>query len=633
MKLFLIASILAFLGHKDAQSFNDHRGIKFHPNQTVTDSNEIQVRFLTPQLVVKIDEGHYFIDFGKDAFGTLVLRLKSLQKGAITIHLGEKLAGPNAIDKNPGGTIRYQEVQLSNLPMNNTFTLKLSPIRRNSNPPAVLLPDSFGVIMPFRYCEIENLKIPIEDIVVQQKVYNYRFNDKNSSFTSSDTILNKVWDLGKYTIKATSFAGVYIDGDRERIPYEADAYINQLGHYAVDNEYGIARRTNEYFMNNPTWPTEWILHTVMLFYQDFLYTGNLAPLSKHYEALKYKTLIELEREDGLISSKSPKLTDEFMVHLGFKNVKKRLQDIVDWPAAQSGVPGLADTKGERDGYDMVDVNTVVNAFHYTNLKMMAEIAGYLGKKEDAAFFKNKSVLVMNSFNDKMINKEKGIYIDGENSTHSSLHANMFPLAFGMVPDKYQKSVSSFIESRGMACSVYGAQFLLEALYKQGEANYALNLMTATSDRSWWNMMRSGSTMTLEAWDLKYKPNLDWNHAWGTAPVNIITRYLWGIKPVQPGFAAVQIKPQPGNLKFSKIKVPTIKGPINAEFRQISSIEEIYTIELPKNMKGEFVLPVNSSIELANDMRVKSQNGSIVLKSGRNKLVIKHYTSGTKYYKY
>lgn len=185
----------------------------------------------------------------------------------------------------------------------------------------------------------------------------------------------------------------------------------------------------------------------------------------------------------------------------------------------------------------------------------------------------------------------------------------------------------------MACSVYGAQFLLEALYKQGEANYALNLMTATSDRSWWNMMRSGSTITLEAWDLKYKPNLDWNHAWGTAPVNIITRYLWGIKPVQPGFAAVQIKPQPGNLKFSKIKVPTIKGPINAEFRQISSIEEIYTIELPKNMKGEFVLPVNSSIELANDMRVKSQNGSIVLKSGRNKLVIKHYTSGTKYYKY
>ena len=59
-------------------------------------------------------------------------------------------------------------------------------------------------------------------------------DDFSSEFTSSDTILNQIWDLCKYTIKATSFAGLYIDGDRERIPYEADAIINQLSHYCVD---------------------------------------------------------------------------------------------------------------------------------------------------------------------------------------------------------------------------------------------------------------------------------------------------------------------------------------------------------------------------------------------------------------
>jgi hypothetical protein len=32
---------------------------------------------------------------------------------------------------------------------------------------------------------------------------------------------------------------IYVDGDRERIPYEADAYINMLSHYAVDSEYSI----------------------------------------------------------------------------------------------------------------------------------------------------------------------------------------------------------------------------------------------------------------------------------------------------------------------------------------------------------------------------------------------------------
>ena len=34
------------------------------------------------------------------------------------------------------------------------------------------------------------------------------------------------------------------------------------------------------------------------------------------------------------------------------------------------------------------------------------------------------------------------------------------------------------------------------------------------------MIEVGSTMTLEAWDAKYKPNLTWNHAWGAAPANI-----------------------------------------------------------------------------------------------------------------
>ena len=41
------------------------------------------------------------------------------------------------------------------------------------------------------------------------------------------------------------------------------------------------------------------------------------------------------------------------------------------------------------------------------------------------------------------NKEKGIYTDGEVSQHSSLHANMFPLAFDIVPIEFKNSVVEF----------------------------------------------------------------------------------------------------------------------------------------------------------------------------------------------
>ena len=594
------------------------------PKSPSIEENQFQSALLNPWRIVKVAENHYFIDFGKDAFGTVVLTMKSSQTDTLIVHLGEKTTNSNHIDRNPGGTIRYQKVVLTDIPAKKEYQVKLTPDKRNTNPPAIALPDSFGVIMPFRYCELENLKVPIDEIVIKQKVYNYRFNDKSSAFVCSDTILNKVWDLCKYTIKATSFCGVYIDGDRERIPYEADAYINQLSHYSVDDEYSMARRTNEYFIDHPTWPTEWILHTVFLFYNDFLYTGDLEPISRNYEALKAKTLIDLEREDGLISSKSEKLTDHVMKTIGFKDSTQRLRDIVDWPPSQSDAAwmNLPNKDGERDGYEMAKVNTVVNSFHYLNLKFMAEIAGYLRKKDDSLFFHQKSVRVKEAINQKLFDQTKGIYVDGENSKHSSIHANMFPLAFGIVPSENLKSVVSYIKSRGMACSVYGAQYLLEGLYLNGEADYALDLMSSTSDRSWWNMIKVGSTMALEAWDMKYKPNSDWNHSWGAAPANIITRCMWGIRPIQPGFAFVQIKPQLGRLTSGKIKVPTLKGAIIAEYLKIDNQYSSFIIELPKGMKGEFVLPQGNQVKITvNKKQVKLINGHAILNPGLNRIEI------------
>ena len=614
MKLFLITSLVALLAF-DLPIKADASA----KNNTLTDSTKIQVSYLRPARIVRVKEGHYFIDFGKDAFGTLAFTFKSAQKDSLKIRLGEKLASVNSIDRKPGGTIRYQQVSIASPPVGAQFALKLPRDKRNTSGQAILLPESFGVIMPFRYCEIENLKIPIEDLLVLQKVYNYTFNDSNSSFSSSDSILDQVWEMGKHTIKATSFAGLYIDGDRERIPYEADAYINQLSHYSVDNQYGISTATNDYFMSHPTWPTEWILHTVLLFYQDYMHTGNIEPLKKHYEGLKYKTLVDLEREDGLITVKSPKMTDDFMRKLGFTDVSKKLQDIVDWPAAQMFPNGNTSAMGERDAYEMVDVNTVVNAFHYKNMELMAIIADRLGKKEDAAFFARKAQLVKNSINEKLFDKARGVYLDGEGSSHAALHANMFPLAFGLVPEQYQQSVTTFVKSRGMACSVYGAQFLLEALYLQGESEYALKLMTSTSDRSWYNMIRLGSTMALEGWDLKYKSNLDWNHAWGTAPVNIVSRHLWGITPSAAGFETVLIKPQQAALTQSKIKLPTAKGIITGEYRRTTATEAVYKIVLPRLMTGSFILPRESTLIKSAQ---KEKNRTVALRSGTNEISVK-----------
>lgn len=601
--------------YSNIQSFNTGNFKEYTTTKNIFMSNLIE-----PKRVKKINDSHYFIDFGIDAFGTLLFRnIKSTSSDTLIIHLGEKAIG-DGVDKDPDGSIRYQKVKLPINRETTEYLLSLPQNKRNTSGAAILLPDSMGVVMPFRYCEIENSNIQLSKANIRQKVFTYYFDDNESYFESSDTILNQVWELCKYSIKATSFTGLYVDGDRERIPYEADAYINQLGHYYIDREYSMARRTNEYFIDHPTWPTEWVLHTVPMFYNDYMFTGNLESARHYYDDLKHKTLIDLEREDGLISSK--KITDEIMKKLGFTNPKARLKDIVDWPPGQKDTGWkLATPEGERDGYEFTPINTVVNSFHYQNLKLMAKLSEQLGNSEDSEFFKQQAEKVKNSINEKLLDKQKGIYIDGETSRHSSLHANMFPLAFGIVPDEYKESVVRFIKSRGMACSVYGSQYLLEGLYKAEEADYAYSLLTAMHDRSWWNMIRSGSTITMEAWDIKYKPNADWNHAWGAAPANVIPGMMWGIKPVEPGFSKVEIKPQLSKLKFSKVIVPTIRGKIIAEYTNDGDSQE-YLITIPGNMECNFVSVNKSKNIFLNGEKIISSDRIINLLPGKNEIILK-----------
>lgn len=588
------------------------------PTGHITTPNSFQIDRIKPNLFEKRGDT-YFMDFGKAAFATIDFTYNAKTDHILTFRIGEQLEGKN-INRNPpeNSHIRYQEIEVPVKAGQTEYQLPVKVNKRNTLPGKALpLPEGFPVLMPFRYAEVDGAQETLEAKNFTQLAYHSYWEEDASSFTSSNDILNQVWDICKYSIKATTFNGLYVDGDRERIPYEADAYLNQLSHYTTDREYAIARQTIEYFMEHPTWPTEWQQHVALMFYADYMYTGNTELIEKYYEPLKYKTLYELAREDGLITS--TKMTPELMANLGFpKDMKETFRDIVDWPSAGWG--GDPSNKGERDGYVFKDYNTVVNSFYYQNMKIMAEFATVLGKTQEALDFKLRALKVKKSFNEKLFDPERGVYIDGIGTDHASLHANMMPLAFNMVPDEHIESVGKFVKSRGMACSVYGSQYLMDGLYNAGMADYALALLTDTSDRSWYNMIRIGSTITLEAWDLKYKNNLDWNHAWGAVPANAIPRGLWGIQPKIPGFGIATIKPQMGDLKNSTIEVPTIKGTIKADYAYKNPRLQVFTIEIPANMVAEFEIAPSPGKELLhNGKKVAAAFGSVRLAPGKHEI--------------
>jgi alpha-L-rhamnosidase len=123
-------------------------------------------------------------------------------------------------------------------------------------------------------------------------------------------------------------------------------------------------------------------------------------------------------------------------------------------------------------------------------------------------------------------------------------------AFDLEPEGKGESIAKWMAGRGMRCSVYAARYFMEALFENGQSAAALKLMTADNDRSWKHMADSGTTITWEAWDMKYKPNQDWNHAWGAAPANLLPRYVLGVEHAKPGWELASIRPYTGELTHS-----------------------------------------------------------------------------------
>lgn len=528
----------------------------------------------TAVLLTNTAPGKWFADFGQDAFGFATVHAHgALEAGTVGVRLGEMSNG-FAVNTEPpiGSMVRHTNTTFSLTNRNTTYSIRPPPYSR---PPGEIDLMECGAVMPFRYVELTNFPGALRPRDVVQMRLLSQFNTNAASFSSSSAALNDIWNLCRNSMQILTFAGVYVDGDRERKPYEADAYIQQMSSYAVDREFTLPRHSLEYLLKHPTWPTEWKSHDIFIAWADYLQTGNTNLLNEYYSNLQTNSFTWAATGSGLIKS--------------FPNFPQTTNsDVVDWP------------RGDRDGFVIAEgnyrnfTNAVVNAFYYRGLRLMADIAAVLGRTNDAESYTANANQVFVTFNATFWNNTLQRYVDGVGTDHASAHANFFPLAFGLVPPDRQSAVVNFIHSRiaangGMPCSVYGAQYLLEALFEAGDAETAIDLMTTNNPRGWQNMITLGSTLTTEAWSFTDKPNMDLNHAWGAAPGNLISRYVLGLQPLTAGFGQVLIRPQLGNtLTYAHGVVPTIRGPVSIS---VSKAPGKYQLDLgiPGNVSATVML--------------------------------------------
>lgn len=550
---------------------------------TATDAfanrNPLKFVAVTPVLLTNTAPGRWFADFGQDAFGYAAVHAHgALQPAVVQARFGEMASG-FAVETlpPPRSTVRYT---------NATFNLSEGDRIYAVRPPAysyphgAINPTSNGLVMPFRYFELTNYpgKLALTDVVQMCLVSD--FNTNAASFSSSSAALNQVWNLCRNSMRVLTFDGIYVDGDRERKPYESDAYIHQLSAYAVDREFVMPRHTLDYLLRHPTWPTEWKFHNIFMASADYMHTGDTNLIARIYPKLQADSFTWAATGNGLMK--------------GFPNFRQRTNsDVVDWPPA------------DRDGFVIKEgaylnwTNSVNNAFYYASLQKMAFIANTLGRTNDAVDYIAKADKVYAAYNATFWDNAAQCYVDGVGTTHASAHANFFPLAFGLAYGDRRTAAVNFLHKRiaangGIPCSVYAAQYLLEGLFIADDDDTALGLMTTNGTRGWLNMLAIGSTITTEAWNFDDKPNMDWNHAWGAAPGNLIPRFVLGLQPLGASFWRIRIQPHLGRtLSWVQGVVPTIRGPVGISASKAPGNFRLL-VDIPGNVSAFIDLPAQNA---------------------------------------
>ena len=380
--------------------------------------------------------------------------------------------------------------------------------------------------------------------------YEYAPYDESHSgtFACSDKLLNKIWEVGAYTMDLTT-REFFLDGiKRDRWTWSGDAIQSYLMNYYLRFDTECVKRTIRQLRGKD--PVTAHINTIMdyTFYwfksilDYYQYTGDLTFISEMYP--KMCTLMDyvLERtnSDGLVEGKA----DDWI-----------FVDWVDFPMHKRGVLAFEQILFYKA---LMTMHTCATLLHQTDpYQQLAE----------NVICKTRQLL----WDDDCQAWEHAIE-EGEINHQITKFPNMFAILYDIVDDATKRNiVDSVMENNKIdpITTPYMRFYELEALCMMGRQTQVLQEI-----RNYWGgMLREGATSFWE----KYIPSEQGTehlamygrpygkslcHAWGASPVYLLGRYFLGIQPTQPGYATWEARPYLADLEWMEGRVPTPNGIIH-----------------------------------------------------------------------
>jgi alpha-L-rhamnosidase len=221
---------------------------------------------------------------------------------------------------------------------------------------------------------------------------------------------------------------------------------------------------------------------------------------------------------------------------------------------------------------------LVRAFEQT-----AVTADELGHTEDAAWLRNTVSRVRSAINKHLWDEHGQAYIDsmhadGKRSDVQSIQTQSMVYLCDCASPERSSIIEGYIRDPGERFFPIGSPFVLffyfEALEKIGE----LPAVIENIRRNWGMMLDHDATTcweTFQDWDwVEGYYTRSYCHAWSAAPAYFLPASVLGVKPLEPGFRKVQVKPNLCGLEWARGTVPVPGGVIEVSVRMVDGERQV-----------------------------------------------------------
>lgn len=453
----------------------------------------------------------------------------------------------------------------------------------------------------FRYISIPSCGEDFTtETIVAKVVHTNTPNDRESTFTSSNEMLNKVYNLMKQSAKY-SIQNSFVDTPtREKGQFLQDSvnisdastvtlYERVASKKAIEqflasaDRYWTGEESGRY---NSVYPNcdgkrdipDFTVNLPYWVYSYYMQTGDKELLKKAYPYVKATA----DYISKYISTSTGLVTQ---LAGGDGSANSYQYGIVDWPAV--GRFGY-DWSGTKTG-----ARTTVNMLSKRAFDVVGYMAKELGNTADETDMISRSENIKNAINAKLINSD-GVYCDGLNSSgnqvsHASQHATSYALAFDIAPSDKAETMADYIAKMGMKQGPMTADILAKALFDTNESAAALKLFTEPYDNGWAKEVDKGYTFTWESWDANSSENSQ-SHGWGSAAAKQMIENFAGVSVAEAGAKKIKIAPMYCALTSLNANVATERGTVGVSYERTNDNFNIM-VTVPTNVTADVELPI------------------------------------------